>query len=74
MIANLKADSARWEGEKTSGRPPSVYQDMSSAQPGRMHEYFLPGDGISREAISANICCHLGNDALVRPGTRQVCP
>ncbi|KAH7400166.1 hypothetical protein BKA64DRAFT_476298 [Cadophora sp. MPI-SDFR-AT-0126] len=33
--------------------------------------YFLPGDGISREVISAEITRYLGNDALVQPGTSK---
>jgi len=36
--------------------------------PERQNEYFVPGDGISREVIQADICRYLGNDALVRPG------
>ncbi|KAJ5108525.1 hypothetical protein N7456_005200 [Penicillium angulare] len=36
---------------------------------GRQNEYFIPGDGISREVIQADICRYLGNDALVRPGS-----
>ena len=39
----------------------------------RQNEYFIPGDGISREVIQADICRYLGNDALVRPGTHNVC-
>lgn len=39
---------------------------------GRYNEYFLPGEGISREVIQADICRYLGNDALVRPGTYEV--
>ena len=38
----------------------------------RYNEYFLPGEGISREVIQADICRYLGNDALVRPGTYDV--
>jgi hypothetical protein len=34
----------------------------------RQNEYFVPGEGISREVIQADICRYLGNDALVRPG------
>lgn len=33
--------------------------------------YFLPGDGISREVITADICKYLGADALVRPYVHQ---
>lgn len=39
---------------------------------GRQNEYFIPGDGISREVIQADICRYLGNDALVRPGQHGV--
>jgi hypothetical protein len=34
----------------------------------RQNEYFLDGEGISREVIQADICRYLGNDALVRTG------
>ncbi|KAL2868528.1 putative transcription factor RfeG [Aspergillus lucknowensis] len=37
----------------------------------RQNEYFIPGDGISREVIQADICRYLGNDALVRPGNHN---
>ncbi|KAL1998681.1 hypothetical protein VTN02DRAFT_5752 [Thermoascus thermophilus] len=40
-------------------------------RPERQNEYFIPGDGISREVIQADICRYLGNDALVRPGTHN---
>lgn len=42
------------------------------ARPERQNEYFIPGDGISREVIQADICRYLGNDALVRPGSHNV--
>jgi len=38
---------------------------------GRTNQYFIPGDGISREVIQADICRYLGHDALVRPGNYQ---
>ncbi|KAJ5495369.1 hypothetical protein N7539_000485 [Penicillium diatomitis] len=38
---------------------------------GRQNEYFVPGDGINREVIQADICRYLGNDALVRPGNHS---
>lgn len=38
----------------------------------RQNEYFISGDGISREVIQADICRYLGNDALVRPGNHNV--
>ncbi|OJJ48381.1 hypothetical protein ASPZODRAFT_1579923 [Penicilliopsis zonata CBS 506.65] len=40
-------------------------------RPERQNEYFVPGDGISREVIQADICRYLGNDALVRPGNHN---
>jgi hypothetical protein len=41
-------------------------------RPERHNEYFISGDGISREVIQADICRYLGNDALVKPGSHQV--
>jgi hypothetical protein len=38
----------------------------------RMHEWFIPKNGIDREVITADIQRYLGNDALVRPGVQQV--
>ncbi|BDD59600.1 hypothetical protein MAP00_004795 [Monascus purpureus] len=49
-----------------SGRHP--YEER---RPERQNEYFINGDGISREVIQADICRYLGNDALVRPGTHN---
>ncbi|KAJ5602646.1 hypothetical protein N7537_005602 [Penicillium hordei] len=40
-------------------------------RPERQNEYFIPGEGISREVIQADICRYLGNDALVRPGNHN---
>lgn len=31
-------------------------------------QWFVPGDGIDRHVISADIQRYLGNDATVRPG------
>ena len=38
----------------------------------RTNEYFIRGEGIEREVITADITLYLGNDALVRPGTFEV--
>ncbi len=46
---------------------------QASALSSRQNEYFVPRDGIDREVITADICRYLGNDALVRPGTYEVC-
>ena len=35
------------------------------------NEYFLPGEDINREVITADICGYLGSDALVRPYLHQ---
>lgn len=40
----------------------------------RRNQYFIPGDGIARQVITADICKYLDNDALVRPGDYQVSP
>lgn len=58
-----------------AGRPSnrsSQTQAMPPAPP-RQNEYFVPRDGIDREVITSDICRYLGNDALVRPGTYEVC-
>jgi hypothetical protein len=34
----------------------------------RANQWFVPGDGIAREVITADIQRYLGPDALVRPG------
>ena len=47
---------------------PSVRQaEEVSSQQNLTNDYFLPGDDISREVITADICRYLGPDALVRP-------
>jgi hypothetical protein len=38
----------------------------------RTGEYFVPGDDINLEVITADIARYLGNDALVRPGIYEV--
>lgn len=35
----------------------------------RSNQWFVPGEGIAREVITADIQRYLGPDALVRPGT-----
>lgn len=54
-------------------RPNPPPQQQAAGVP-RQNEYFVPRDGIDREVITADICRYLGNDALVRPGTYEVCP
>lgn len=71
----LEVGSNRPESGETS--PPAMDQKPSregyktTVPPCNRHneEYFVPGDGIDREVITADITRYLGNDALVRPGT-----
>jgi hypothetical protein len=57
-----------------SGRERERERDRrSAAAAARTNEYFVPKDGIDREVITADICRYLGNDALVRPGSYDVC-
>lgn len=46
---------------------------MSDYDGSRRNQYFVPGDGISREVIQADICKYLDNDATVRPQNYQAC-
>jgi hypothetical protein len=39
----------------------------AAAASGKTNEFFVRKDDINRKAITADICCHFGNDALVRP-------
>lgn len=61
MSSRYSTDShrARRQASRASARP---YE----------YEYFVPKDGIDREVMTADICYHLGNDALVRPGNYEV--
>ena len=47
---------------------------MGDYGPGRKNQYFVPGKGISREVITADICKYLDHDATVRPHNYQVRP
>src|SRR2546423_4200930 len=57
--------------------PPVVTSNRDTRRPedipprGPRNEYFLPGEDISREVITADICRYLGPDALVRPYRHQ---
>ena len=42
------------------------------SQPPILRDWFLEGDGILREVVSADIQSFLGNDATVRPGKKEV--
>jgi hypothetical protein len=45
-------------------------EEISSRQ-APTNDYFLPGEDISRDVITADICRYLGPDALVRPYRHQ---
>lgn len=53
-------------GRETRFRPDEIPPRQAPA-----NDYFLPGDGISRDVITADICRYLGPDALVRPYLHQ---
>jgi hypothetical protein len=57
--------------EKTS-RPARNQGQTVPSTTIQQSKYFVPGDNIAREVISADICRYLGNDALVRPGHYEV--
>lgn len=45
-----------------------VRQSNPPTKPPRTSQYFIPGEGIARTVITADIKHYLGQDALVRPG------
>jgi hypothetical protein len=55
--------------------PRDVYRrdemDIDPPTSGRLTSYFLPGDGISREVIQADICRYLGADATCLPARNR---
>jgi hypothetical protein len=66
----LKAGSSQaTAGERTM---PGSNDKERERERSRPNEYFVPKDGIDREVITADICCYLGNEALVRPGNYEV--
>lgn len=54
--------------KRSSVSPVSRSYSPQNKMPARKNQYFLPGEGIRREVITADICRYLGNDALVKPG------
>jgi uncharacterized Zn-finger protein len=56
---------------KESDRPNVRHAEEISPRPLPTNDYFLPGEGIDREVITADICRYLGPDALVRPYLHQ---
>jgi hypothetical protein len=74
------ADAGREIPRETRTAPPVVARDPREARSraeeiaprqGPTNDYFLPGEDISREVITADICRYLGPDALVRPYRHQ---
>ena len=58
------ADATRNINMRTA--PPVTTRDQKQFDR-RRNDYFLPGEGINREVVAAEICNCLGADALVRP-------
>ena len=55
------------------GYPPKEpAREPARAAPSRLNEYFIEGDGISREVLQIDICKHLGPEATSRPATYNV--
>jgi uncharacterized Zn-finger protein len=52
---------------KESDRPNVRHAEEMSPRLAPLNDYFIPGEGISREVITADICRYLGSNALVRP-------
>ena len=74
------ADTGRDLPRENRMAPPVVTRDHRdsrarpeeiSGRPAPTNDYFLPGEDISREVITADICRYLGPDALVRPYRHQ---
>ena len=74
------ADTGRDLPRENRAAPPVVTRDHRdprsrpeeiSPRPAPTNDYFLPGEDISREVITADICRYLGPDALVRPYRHQ---
>jgi hypothetical protein len=74
------ADTGRDLSRENRTVPPVVTRDHRdarsrpeeiSSRPAPTNDYFLPGEDISREVITADICRYLGPDALVRPYRHQ---
>jgi len=69
---DVEAQRERERREERERRTQPAPSRAAAAATSRMHEYFVPRDGIDREVITADICRYLGNDALVRPGVYDV--
>jgi hypothetical protein len=77
------ADTGRDISRENRTVPPVVTRDHRDSRPrpeeissrpaptNPTNDYFLPGEDISREVITADICRYLGPDALVRPYRHQ---
>lgn len=46
--------------------------DFSPEELAQRNEYFVPGDGIDIDVITADLTLYLGNDVLLRTGSFQV--
>jgi len=62
------AKRARGDGYPPKEPP----REPARAAPARLNEYFIEGDGISREVLQTDICKHLGPEAISKPGIYNV--
>jgi hypothetical protein len=70
---SLRSGDKRNSSPSRSQSQKASTKGVSPSGTGRQTTYFINGEGIDREVITTDICRYLGNDALVRPGTHQVC-
>ena len=63
-------------GDEREGFPRKNPRQEPARDPARaakqLNEYFIEGDGISREVLQIDICKHLGPEATSRPGAYNV--
>ena len=72
-MSTASSHSLAWPSTLTSVSSfslPSTSPSLSVlAMAARHNQWFVPGEGIAREVITADIQRYLGPDALVRPGS-----
>lgn len=76
LYRDVQSRRTPYENEFEDMAPSSRPIVVSVPEPGQPRstysEYFLPGEGIEREVIQAEICRYLGQDATCRPGKNPV--
>jgi hypothetical protein len=64
--SHVQSEHSEDKVARTKRKPPTQSAPRQST-------FFINGGGIDREVITTDICRYMGNDALVKPGTHQVC-